>query len=402
VKSLGGFWISCWVIGVAVTGYFSFQGARSLRNVSPEDFVYYYAGTGAYWAGENPYDPEAYQARLRPLLGGENPFPSKEHAWLYPPQMAFVFAPFALLPGNPLLAYRVWSSALVVFALLLFSLLGRDRYGPPILLAPAILFASPAADNAFWTHRVVWMTLAACIGGIALVSRGKQKSGGAALALLGVQPQWWLVSAACLAAGRKWIALAVSAGLNAAVYAVYALGFRPLSEVGDYVSRIFEIGGTVLYSGNQSLAAGAYRIALFLREEPWIGVLPATGPFGAFRTASAVAFAAGAVLLWRSRLRWEEKSLLTVAFAVWVQPYTHGSEALWAIPGLLAAMSVAFPEEGEFSRAALTVLAGTVVMRFVLDFPGGRGFVASVYLLATLSLLLIARRRARASSACPG
>lgn len=394
-------WIGFWLCGFAAIGYFAAQGVRSLARVSPEDFVYYYAGTRAYWHGADPYDRDAYQAALRPLLGGENPFPSREHAWLYPPQMAFLFAPFALTAKNPLIAYRTWSAALALAALLLLFLLGRDRFGPPILLAPALLLASPAADNAFWTHRVLWISLAACVGGFALTARGKEKSGGAALALLGVQPQWWLVSAGCLAAGRKWTALAVSAGLNAAVYAVYAFGLRPVSELFRYASHLSEIGGEVLYAGNQSLAAGIYRTALLLKGQPWTGVLRATPLYDGIWAVSAAVFLVGAALLWRLRLRWEEKSLLTIAFAVWIQPYTHGSEALWAVPGFLAALSAAFPSEEEFSRAAVAALGATFLMRAALDFPGGRGFVATVYLAATLCLLFIAWRRERASF-CPG
>ena len=362
-----------------------------LRQISPEDFVYYYAGTQTYWAGENPYDQDIYQARLRPLLGGENQFPSKDHAWLYPPAMAWLFGPFTFATSNPKTAYTAWSIVLGGAALLLLWLLGLRSEGPAKILIPAILLACPAADNSFWTHRVVWITVAAFVGGVALIQRNREKTGGAVLALLGVQPQWWLVAAVCLAAGRRWKALAVAAGLNTIVYAGYFIGLRPFSELSRYVSNIGEVGGGVLYSGNLSLAAGLYRFGLLVSGRQWSGAVEPSLIYSILWWASVGVFAAGVVWLWRSRLDWEEKTLLTVAFAVWVQPYTHGSEALWLIPGFLVALRLAFTDR--LPIAAVGAIACTGGMRLLLDFSGGRGAIGTVYLIAAIGLLILARRR---------
>ncbi len=380
-----------WIIGAALVGWLAFRSFGMLKQISPEDFVYYYAGTRTYWAGENPYDRETYQARLKPLLGGENRFPSKDHPWLYPPAMAWLFAPFSQAAANPKNAFIAWSILLGLSSLLLLGLLGRLGEGPARLLLPAVLLACPAADNAFWTHRVLWITIAAFVGGVALIQQNRQKTGGAVLALLGVQPQWWLVAAACLAAGRRWKALAVTAGLNAVVYAAYFVGLRPFSELSRYVSNIGDVGSGVLFSGNLSLAAGLYRLGIFASGRPVSGTLEPGLIYAILWWASVAAFAAGMFWLWRSRMDWEEKALLTVAFTVWIQPYTHGSEALWLIPGFLIALKLAFADKLPY--AALGAIAGTGLMRLVLDAPGWRGHVGSVYLLATIALLVVARRR---------
>jgi hypothetical protein len=397
MRARGSLWIGFWLCGLAALLFLGSRSIRTLAAVSAEDFVYYYAGTRAYWSGENPYKREVYQNRLKPLLGGENRYPSKDHPWLYPPAMAAVFAPFALLPKNPLIAYRFWSVFLGLCALVLALLCARGRLGPPLVLAPAVFFACPGADNAFFTHRVLWLSLAAWLAGTAAVARGRELRGGAALALLGVQPQWWLVSAACLAAGRRWRALGVSAGLNALVYSVYFVGLRPFSELTGYVANIAAVGGETVFSGNQSLAAGIYRLWLFAAGEGWTGAVAADGRFTALWWGSLAAVGAILWFVWRSRLDWREKSLLTFAFLVWAQPYTHGSEVLWALPGFLTALGLAFPAEMEFSAAAVCALAGTVAVRYLLDFPGGGGFVATVYLAAAIVLLFIARRRGNVS-----
>ena len=99
------------------------------------DFLNYWLGPRAWWAGINPYDLEAYRDFGLTHFAAANP---QQFNFTYPPHSLLLFAPFAALPGWA--AFVAWDAlSLAVFYLAARPWLPRGFPSFVALLTPATL-----------------------------------------------------------------------------------------------------------------------------------------------------------------------------------------------------------------------------------------------------------------------
>jgi len=376
-----------------VLAVFLWRSAAHLSTASPEDFIYYYAGTGLYWEGRSPYDYAAYQGRLETILGRPNPFPSKTSAFLYPPLMAWAFAPFAALPYPT--AFMAWTLTLAASAGAVFWMLSSGLDFRARVLLAAVFLACPAAENALYTHRVLWLTLAACLAGWRLLKRGLDIPAGLAFGLMGLQPQWLLPLAVCLVLGGRWKTLAAALALQALPLLAHGAGLQPWSLWSGYFETVRGVQRGWVFSGNLSLAVGLMRLLDPAGHPTGVLFWKATPALQALSAVTAALFAAAAAWAWSGGAPWEGKTRFTLAAALWVQPYSHGSELLWAFPWIAEGLMRRFPGSRALAWGLAGAVGATLALRWALDSPAGRGHIASAYLLTASAAFLTGRRPAR-------
>jgi len=272
-------------------------------------------GFGArFLAGDDPY--------FDPALGRRIHSP-------YPPSLALVAAPLALLPTP---AARVaWALAQACALVAAFVLLRRwaRRWWPdvapqaPLLFACALLLASRFVlrDAAGGGGNLVYMVLA--LAGLELAFSGRELAAGAPLALSLVLKPNLAPLLLFFAATRRWKAIASTVACAAVLFLLPALSFGfgrylDLAErwVGDVWSYAQQDESTPASDTtmNQSLAAAAQRLlepsaarvaalALALALVAWAAVVAARARPGRPAAIAALAFLPLALLV--SPITWK-------------------------------------------------------------------------------------------------
>lgn len=279
-----------------------------------EDFVYYYCAGRVSARGASPYDPGPYQACLDQAFGGSNPHVSRGTGSAYPPPAVPLFRAFAAMPYGT--AFIVWNAVLAMTSGLLLCMAGSGW--------SALLLATWPGFILCWAyHKITLLLFAVLLGGSALISSGEQLGGGVVLSLLALQPQWLAAAGLFLVARRRWRALAALLFSAFSLFVLCDLG-TPLWPWFQSASRHAQ---EIVGLDNQSLFVALFKI-----------FRPLTGPveshvFQAVRSTLSLALGLAA---WLYARRKDDLPgfLLLILLA---QPYSHGSDILWAFP-LFAAL----------------------------------------------------------------
>jgi hypothetical protein len=273
------------------------------------DFTNLWAGSKMALQGHVGFlfDVEAYRATLREMFSPALP----DQEWSYPPSMALIGAPLAMLPIMP--AYFVWTFGTVALLHLAIRPLGL-----PLWVHLATL-ASPAVFmNAIFGQNGA-LTAALLIGGL-LMAPKRPLLAGVLFGLLTIKPHLGILVPFCLIASRNWRAFASAAATGAALAIATGLvfGFEVwrlfLTETGPLMTSILEAPYPQPYHANaltvfiMARAAGA-------------GV----GAAYAAQFVATIAAAALVVWLWRpsAAMDHRRRALLTAMLAIVATPYGY-------------------------------------------------------------------------------
>jgi hypothetical protein len=353
--------------------------------------------------GQSPYDRSAWEAAAAygPIPGGvavntviQN-LALTQVMWLYPPQTAFLFAPFGALPltvGLALLQAFVLVTAALSLALSAWAM---------GLAGPRLAFA---------------LTLAALSQPFVITVRDGQLTGivlaGMVLAYLGMRDRrpWLLGLGVALVSVKPHIAIAF--GLGVLGYLLLKKDWRGL-VVAAVALLCVTLPAEIRDPFPLALltSAGGERLALDLST---VGAVARDLGGGAPLTALllSVAVAAALVAVWSARpaSRGAVALAALLVLSVVVAPYAHDYDQLLGVAALFAAIAVASGSRAELvtSGLAATVIA---VLPWLLFFwwtllgQGDRGFragplgilpvlVAVVLAVATWSARRTSRTRA--------
>lgn len=273
------------------------------------DFTNLWAGSKIALEGNASvlFDVDAYRAALRAMFSPNLP----DQEWSYPPSIALVGAPLALLPIMP--AYFIWTFGTIALLHVAIRPLGL-----PLVVHLAAL-ASPAVFmNAIFGQNGA-LTAALLIGGLLLAPK-RPLLAGLLFGLLTIKPHLGILVPFCLIASRNWPAF-VSAAVTTAALALVtgiAFGFKVwplfLTETGPLMTAILEAPYPQPYHANaltvfiMARAAGA-------------GLALAYGVQG-MATAMAAAFV---VWLWlpSTQVDPRRRALLTATLAIAATPYGY-------------------------------------------------------------------------------
>ncbi len=191
----------------------------------PDFLLYWSAARVAITNGPGAiYSASAFNAVVQAEWGAGPPWP-----YLNPPVLAWILAPFALLPFS--IAFGVWFVASTVALAAAARLCGTGWLG--VLSA----FAFLPAFIALGTGQVAPLLLLALIVAVRLERSGRWAEAGALLALLTVKPQLGLLVPVALLAAGRWRPVAVAAGLTIAIGLATLLTFG-LAGIGAWLSAV--------------------------------------------------------------------------------------------------------------------------------------------------------------------
>lgn len=314
-----------------------------------DTFQFWYAGHLAA-TGRSPYDPEEWRraadfgAAAANVAGNCRGGFDAVCAWLYPPQTAWLFAPFGALDpsvGLPLL------DAFVVLTLVAGCLACVIQLGPRSLPARAVLLGAIFASHPFITDIRFGHFVGLLLLGLALVARSLDERRAAALAagalLLTLKAHLFLVLAPAvavwLAYRRRWRDLA---------WSVAAVAGTSLLGLAIHPAALTAIAGG---SAQKTGIAWSTTAALFADVPGGAGV--------AILVAGLLAAGAG-----RARGIVDARLIVAAGAAVSlvVAPYAQPYDLLLLVPALALAASVA----ESHGRATLAVTLASVVALFGL------------------------------------
>lgn len=286
------------------------NGFSSLNGRLPFwDFSNLWAGSKMAIEGDVAwlFDVDAYRAALRAMFSPD--LPNQE--WSYPPNMALIGAPLALLPI--MLAYLVWTFGTV--ALLHFVI---RPLGLPLLIHLAAV-ASPAVFiNAVFGQNGA-LTAALLIGGLLLAPK-RPILAGVLFGLLTIKPHLGILVPFCLIASRNWPAF-ISAAVTAVALAlatglVFGFDVWPLflTETGPLMTEIMEAPYPQPYHAN---ALTVFVMARAVGADVGLAYV--------VQGIATVAAAAFVVWLWlpSTPVDPRRRALLTATLAIAATPYGY-------------------------------------------------------------------------------
>jgi hypothetical protein len=287
--------------------------AWSFRGRRTEDFMYYYCAGATANAGSSPYAASPYGDCVRAVVGDARVRLTVPSGSAYPPPAIAAFRVLALLPYDE--AFAVWNLLLLAAALAFLRLVCRD---PADLLIAATW---PAFALCWIYHKITFITAAAFFAAFARLEDSPALAG-AALGLQVIQPQWLAAGGLFLAARRRWRPLAAALAAAAAL----VLLASPAGWLGEWAASARLHAAALTSWDNQSLFLAVYKVlaGLGAARESWF--IPGRALFGAL--LAALAFAAA---------RRGAGLAAFLGLFLLAQPYSHGSDALWALPLLLLA-----------------------------------------------------------------
>ncbi len=356
--------------GAFLQGHFLIDGAR--RPIA-NDFVSFYAAGQMALAGDaaSAYDWPLHQAAEVRALGHD--FPGY-YGWHNPPPFLFVVAALPLLPY--LGAALAWlAGTLAAYVLALRSIL-PDRAGIFVALGfPAAIWNVTSGQNGFLT--------AALIGGTLAALERRPALAGVLLGLLTYKPQFGLLFPLALIADRRWLTIAVAAGVASLMAGASWLVFG-----GDTWQAFFH---WLPITSHRVFDEG---VADFDRLQSLYGLVRAhdgseTLAF-VVQSAGSIAAALGILWLWRSRAPFDLKAAALAAATLIATPYVYMYDVtvLAVAVGFLlryvlvrgfttadicgltagAALILVFPYVGtQTGLAAVLIVLALVVSRLALD-----------------------------------
>jgi alpha-1,2-mannosyltransferase len=185
-------------------------------NVPGSDYIVFHGAFQAFREGNLPLiaDGERFTAFLNEHYGQWLSSPLPYHPWLYPPTFLLLLLPFGWLP---------FLASYLSFQIASFAALAGASWGLASrkALIPLLLLLSPAAANTLVAGQNSFLTAALVLGGFRLLPTAPVWAG-ILFGLLTTKPQFGLLVAVALLAGREWRAIA-SAAATAGLLALAAL-----------------------------------------------------------------------------------------------------------------------------------------------------------------------------------
>ena len=230
-------------------------GAGKFILVHPgfSDFAsyYVYARVGLHQGWNHLYDLAAQQQEwLR--LGGPDAIPW--FAMLYPPPLAWLVAPFALLPLPAALA--CWTALLIGLTLLGWRLVATP--GPPLArwTALAAMLAAFPIVYGIMLGQVVIVELAALALVWWFLSRGRELPAGMVLVAMVFKPHLAILVPVVLLLIGRWRTVAV-AGLGFALVVAISVVTTGVDGLHDYLSRLADpVAVAQQFGANQFTISG--------------------------------------------------------------------------------------------------------------------------------------------------
>jgi hypothetical protein len=348
------------------------------------DFSAFYFGGRMVLEGDGPrlYDRETqgeYQARYWPERGGSDAL----LGFVYPPQDAVLFVPFALLDRTA--AYLAWTvfnlGLLVLFVRFVDCAVAKEAPAIQAVVVVAAL-AFPPLFMTFQLGQLSLVSVVALLGFFAALRDGRQTTAGAWLVLSSVKPQLMIVPGLILLAGRRWRALAVAASLFAlwAAVATWVLGHQCW---GDFLA-------TLAHCARQFGTYGIHPLRMYNCKGPltaWFG-----SDQGDRINLLTTALSLGAMMwtfcLWcrswpNDRWTFAVRAALVLLVGLVTNPHLNPADALaYLVPAvvLLAGLPRSAP------RSPVMILALVAPLLFLIDsfalenWPGGvRPFLIFIF-----------------------
>jgi hypothetical protein len=349
------------------------------------DFTNLWAGSKMALEGNAAalFDVETYRATLRAMFSPMLP----DQEWSYPPSVALIGAPFALLPIFP--AYLAWTFGTI--ALLYLAI--RPLRLPPLVHLAAV--ASPAVfvNTVFGQNGA--LTAALLIGGL-LIAPKRPILAGVLFGLLTIKPHLGILVPFCLIASLNWRAVA-SASATTAILAIatgFALGFDSwllfVTETGPLMTAIMEAPYPQPYHANA--------MTVFIAARSVGAAVPVAYAVQGVATIAAVCFV---IWLWlpSNPVEHRMRALLTATLAIVATPYGYSYDA---IPMCIAvAYLAASPRKPPL--AFLTVIWLSPLAIHLLNFEGiGFGVLFPISLAAWIGLQCVRTSREAESQSLTG
>ncbi len=322
------------------------------------------------WARQ--YDWPALHEQQTRLVPGSEPY---HYRPAYPPLVAAVYAPFAVLPFRT--AYAAWAIAAAVWYALLIGIAAAETtvLTRRVAVPAALLF--PPFIALVLTGQSTLLPLTGFVLGCRALQQGRATRAGLAFALVALKPQFGLALAAVLLLTRAWPVLRGVAAGGAVLALVTLLVCGPEAMAAWWSTSIGLAGQPSLVEPSDARHTHALRMTLE-------AVLP-----GGVAVALWIAVAAATVLLAAHRWRASPSASLRVAAlllgTVIVSPHVLAYDAVLLAPACL------WLADRAIRTGQIAVLCGVALLAVLFVVPDAR--VLGVPLTVPLGLWLMHRAR---------
>jgi hypothetical protein len=377
-----------WILVAAVALIVEFSGftVEGLTNGQGHplgrDFLNSWAGAKLVLLGRfaDAYDFAAYHDFQQTIVGAA----IQMYHYSYPPTMALLTTPFALLPYVPALILWIIGGA-AAYAFALRGVLDWPRWALFALATPALMISAQAGQTGAWT--------AALLGGALCLLDRRPIVAGILIGLLAAKPQLGLLVPFALAAGGHWRAFAAAAVTVLAIAAL-SIGLFGIESWQAYLAHAEVLGIVILEDGT-----GVWHrfVSVFVTARR-LGADPALAY--AMQAIFAIVAATGVVWTWRSKAPANLKYAVLVTGGFLATPYLQDYDLVVAtfVVVWAAQSSIVAPTRGEIASWIALILLP------IATAPIGKltGLsLGGLVLVAVFAVLLRATARATQTMASP-
>lgn len=316
------------------------------------------------------YEMETLKTQLQDAYPGKGEF---NFAWMYPPTMSLLIAPFAAPPY--LVSFALWT---LVFAGAFFAVLSRlwaDKW--------ALFFAasSPAVFQGVITGQNGFLT-ATLIALAAAFADRRPILAGVAAGLLTVKPQLGLLIPVAFIAAGCWRAFFAAAATAILLAAASVIAFGGASWIGFYEA---------VTAHGARMAADGFPFNKLVTPFGFATMLGAPASLaGALQAAVGLALAAYVFIIWRRVKDWDLRLAALATSAMLATPYAFYYEIVILAPAMMLIARRAV-ESGWLPHEKLTLIA-VWILPLMMPGPGEIPSLPNCAVGAMLAFLIAARR----------
>jgi hypothetical protein len=316
-----------------------------------DDFVNYWSA--AYLAlhghAAEIYDWFAFHAFQEKLIGAKIQF----YHYSYPPLLALITAPLALIPYVPALGVWLVASGYAFYRALKLAVPDRSTALFLALATPALFVNALGGQNGAWS--------AALLGGGLMLLQPRPVMAGILFGLLAYKPQLGLLLPFALLAGRQWRAF-VSAGATVIVLVLASAALFGPEAWLSYFKNASLLRGAVLEDGTGvwHRMMSVFVFARRLGAEVWL----------AYAAQGVVALIAAFIVLcaWWSDASPAIRYSLLVLGTFLVTPYLQDYDLV--VAAFVAAWICSMYPPNEMPRSALGAIALLMLGPLFVSFAG--------------------------------
>jgi len=196
------------------------------------DYYWFWVGSRAVLTGQSPYSTQVTQVIQQGYFGHVLPANEYQHAFPYPPYIAYLFSPLAFIPfGKSALIWLTLQFPLLIASLVMISHVLKLRFTPLhyviLSLVCSIGFVYPMIVYTIGQLPIFLLFLFALSG--YLLARGNVLAGGALLAVTSIRPDYFLlgglIAVFVLYRSTKLKAFIVSVLVSLAVLTLSSMAF---------------------------------------------------------------------------------------------------------------------------------------------------------------------------------